>query len=294
MEAQEQQILDAGVPVEPFDMEERVKSIHERRHHQTCPSQDNIRYVLFILYTSGSIGRSQFVKVKYLLALMSEKLCDHLRVAMITYGSDINLEFCFNCHTDRCEIFNAITHVQNWRGSTHTTDTTKCQSLLTEQCGLPRSNSTPNIDIVHLTDGWHNGPCRSNLAKEVKCFHSRPNIITYAIAIGDAALESVQVLENPRNTTDTHVFNMHYFDELQEMFDVILEILDGSNGDPVFDCVSHNNVATMPQWVTWSWQDCCSATRGLHTHMHSFNHFTTCSYHFGSLFDCLLVLWHCI
>ena len=42
--------------------------------------------------------------------------------------------------------------------------------------------------------------------------------------------------------TDTHVFNMHNFDELQEMFDVILEILDGSNGDPVFDCVSHNHV----------------------------------------------------
>ena len=31
METQEQQILDASVPAEPFDMEERVKSIHERR-----------------------------------------------------------------------------------------------------------------------------------------------------------------------------------------------------------------------------------------------------------------------
>ena len=33
-------------------------------------------------------------------------------------------------------------------------------------------------------------------------------------------------LESQRNMTDTHVFNMHDFDELQEMFDVILVILD--------------------------------------------------------------------
>ena len=97
MGTQEQKILDASVPVEPFDMEERVKSIHERRRRQTYSNRDNIRYVLFILDTSGSIGRSQFVRVKYLLALMSEKLCDHLRVSMITYGLDIKLEFCFNC-----------------------------------------------------------------------------------------------------------------------------------------------------------------------------------------------------
>ena len=96
-------------------MEERVKTIHERRRRQTCPSAGYIRYVLFIVDTSGSIGRLHFTRVTYLLALMSEKLCDHLRVAMITFGSDINLEFCFNCHTDRCGIFEAITRVR-YRG----------------------------------------------------------------------------------------------------------------------------------------------------------------------------------
>ena len=48
---QELQFLDAAVPVEPFNMEERVKTIHERRRRQTCPSEDNIRYVLFIVDT---------------------------------------------------------------------------------------------------------------------------------------------------------------------------------------------------------------------------------------------------
>ena len=87
----------------------------------------------------------------------------------------------------------------------------------------------------------------------------------------------------------------HDFDQLQKIFDIILELLDkeDSNGDSVFDCVSHNHVATMPQWVTWSQQDCCSATRGLRTHMHSFTHFTTAALIFdslGQLLTCTLTL----
>ena len=53
-------------------MEERVKTIHERRRRQVCPNQedqDNIRYVLFIVDTSGSIGSFHFARVKKLLAL---------------------------------------------------------------------------------------------------------------------------------------------------------------------------------------------------------------------------------
>ena len=103
---------------------------------------------------------------------------------------------------------------------------------------------TSKVDAVYLTDGKRNGPCSNNLANEVKCFHSRPNINTYAIAIGNPAIESVQVLENPQNTNYAHLFNMSDFDELQEVFDAILEILDqeDSDSDLMFDCFPHNQV----------------------------------------------------
>ena len=249
--APEPHVLDPAVPVEPFNMEERVNAIHERRRRQACPNarnQDNIRYVLFIVDTSGSIGRSAFDKVKNLLALISEKLCDHLRVAMITYSHEINLEFCFNCANDRRDIFSAIQHVQYRGGGTHTTDATKCacQTMISKECGLPLGPYTPNIDIVYLTDGKHNGPCRGDLDQELYCFHrpSRPNINTYAIAIGDAALESVQALENPRNSGDSHLFNMNDFDELQEVFDALLELLNEEDayGNPTYDCISHDQL----------------------------------------------------
>ena len=117
--------------------------------------------------------------------------------------------------------------------------------MLTQGCGLPFGPFTPNIDIVYLTDGKHNGPCRSNLKNELDCFHrpSRSNINTYAIAIGNPAFQSVQVLENPRNSADTNLFNVHDFDELQELFDHIVEVLglEDANDDPLFDCISHNH-----------------------------------------------------
>ena len=247
--APELHVLNPAVPVEPFNMEERVDAIHERRRRQTCPNQgnqDNIRYVLFIVDTSGSIGRSRFVSVRDVLANMSSTLCDHLRVAMITYSHDINLEFCFNCHTDRRDILNAIKRVQYRGGTTHTTDATKCacQTMLTNKCGLPHGDVTPNIDIVYLTDGKHNGPCKSNLTTELYCFHrpSRPNINTYAIAIGNPAYESVQALENPRNSGNSHVFNVADFTELKELFRLILKVLKqvDSRGQPKFNCISHD------------------------------------------------------
>ena len=173
---------------------------------------------------------------------------------MMTYSDEINLEFCFNCTTDRCGIFNAIQRVRYRGGFTHTTDATKCacQTMLTEGCGLPFGSYTPNIDIVYLTDGTHNGPCKSNLKNELDCFHrpSRPNINTYAIAIGNPAFESVQALENPRNSADTNLFNVHDFDELQELFDHIVEVLglEDANGDPLFDCISHNHESCRSGW----------------------------------------------
>ena len=233
-------------------MEKRVKTIHERRRRQTCPNQ-NTRHVLFIVDTSGSIGRSVFNKVRDLLANISEKLCDQLRVAMMTYSHNINLEFCFKCHTDRRHIFNAIKRVQYRGGLTHTTDATKCacDTLLTPGCGLPQGRSTPNIDIVYLTDGRHNGPCRSNLKNELNCFHSRPNITTYAIAIGNAALASVQAMENPHDAGDSHIFNVDNFNDLEKVFKLILQILNlrGSDGKPKFTCFSHNQACRK-----WTWK----------------------------------------
>ena len=145
---------------------------------------------------------------------------------------------------DRRDILNAIRRVQYRGGMTHITDATKCacQTILTPRCGVPNGIFTPNIDIVYLTDGKHNGPCKSNLNGELQCFHTRSNINTYAIAIGNAAFTSVQAIENPQSSGDSHIFNAENFEELEEVFRLILLVLNlrDSSGAPIYTCFSHN------------------------------------------------------
>ena len=245
---------ETDIPVLPFNMEEVVGSIHARRRRQVCPdsgtqpAQDHIRYVLFIMDTSGSIGNANFQDVKEILANLSSTLCDNLRVALLTYSHDFNLEFCFKCYNNRNDIFGAIMNTVYRGGLTHSTAATRCacQTMLTTECGLPYGTYTPNIDVVYLTDGRHNGRCTgTTLADELDCFHSdtRLNINTYAIGIGRASLDSVNAMAKVRDPDDAHVFNVDTFADLKVLFALISDLLStdsNSDGVPDFSCISHD------------------------------------------------------
>ena len=76
----------------------------------------------------------------------------------------------------------------------------------------------------------------------MNCFHNQHNINTYAIAVGPRATASVQALESPHDRSDSHIFNVDNLDDLQEVFNQILQILSikGPDGNPIFTCVSHD------------------------------------------------------
>ena len=234
--------LTLSVPVQQFNLDEHLSQIaHTARvRRQAC---GQTRYVLFIVDTSGSIGSGVFESVKRVIADISENLCDYLKVALITYSDDINLEFCFNCNNNnRRDIKNAILRAQYRGGFTHTTDaiTCACEEILTSRCGLPQSGIfTPNIDVVLLTDGHHNGPCRNNLDRELQCFHGKSNINTFGIGIGSADHESVVKLTKGNGD---HIFRVDNFQELQDLLQAIKFLLDlkGPDGNPVYDCAGHH------------------------------------------------------
>ena len=253
-ELQQSVVEEPDVPVVPFNMEEVVGAIHARRRREICPdsatqtAQERIRYVLFILDTSGSIGSRNFQEVKEILADLSATLCDHLRVALLTYSSDFNLEFCFKCYNNSNDIFDAIMNTRYRGGATRTTAATRCacQTMLTTECGLPYGVYTPNIDVVYLTDGRPNGHCSgTTLSDELECFHSdkRPNINTYAIGIGWASLDTVNAMAKVRDPDDAHVFNVDTFEDLKFLFSIILDLLStdtDEDGVPDFSCISHD------------------------------------------------------
>ena len=228
--------------MQQFDLDKHLSQIaHSARvRRQAC---GQTRYVLFIVDTSGSIGSGVFESVKRVIADISENLCDYLRVAMITYSSDINLEFCFNCNNNRIDVKNAILRVQYRGGWTRTTDAIKCacEQVLTSRCGLPKESGiyTPNIDVVLLTDGHHNGPCRNNLDKELQCFHRKSNINTFVIGIGSTVHPSVV---NLTKGNGDHIFRAKNFQILQELLMGIklLLAIPGLDGKPQYKCASHH------------------------------------------------------
>ena len=246
---------ETDVPVVPFNMDEVVGAIHARRRREICPdsgtqtAQKHIRYVLFILDTSGSIGKAHFQEVKKILANLSATLCDHLQVALLTYSSDFNLEFCFKCYNNSNDIRDAIMNTRYRGGQTYATAATRCacKTMLTAECGLPLNViDPPKIDVVYLTDGRHNGHCTgTTLADELECFHSdnRHNINTYAIGIGRASLDSVNAMAKVRDPDDTHVFNVDTFEDLKLLFSIISDLLSTDEDDddvPDFSCVLHD------------------------------------------------------
>ena len=158
------------------------------------------------------------------------------------HASVINLEFCFDCYTERSDIADAILRARTAGEWSHTTDATKCvcETLLTEECGLPNGEFTDNIDIVYLTDGRHNGPCRSELTNVLHCLHKPCNINTYAIAVGDSALDNVDDLRN--RWTVGHTLGVETFAELELVFELTSSLLmphDSSQIAPL-TCISHD------------------------------------------------------
>ena len=233
--------LDPSIPVEEFDLGKYIDTIHDdRAKRQTrCTKK---RYVLFILDTSGSIGEANFNAAKNVIADISETLCDHLKVALLTYERYINLEFCFNCYNDRRDIKQAILRARYRHGpATHTTDAIKCacDHILSSQCGLPQGINTSDIDVVLLTDGEHDGPCQSNLNLTVKCLHDRANINTFGIGIGSVDYASATALTNG---VGTNIFRVENFAQLQQLFTLIKQLLatTDESGNPVYSCVGHD------------------------------------------------------
>ena len=240
-EVQPLERLDPSIPVVEFDLEKYRSSIHENRKKRQCSNNPSKRYVLFIVDTSGSIGATNFEDVKSIIADISETLCDHLKVGLLTYSDYIHLEFCFKCYNDRRDIKAAILRTQYRGGFTHTTDAIKCacEEILTSGCGLPQGINTPNIDVVLLTDGVHNGPCQNVLNFTVKCLHDKVNINTFGIGIGNTVFESVRALTN---SAGNNIFRVDNIPDLKNLLGLIKKLLStkDSNGNPVYSCVAHD------------------------------------------------------
>ena len=209
----------------PFEWDKH----HHRFRRQTgnCGTQ----YILFLLDTSGSIGVSDFTKVKNSVSKFVKLVCRPVKIAVMTFNHNYILEFCFNCYGNTCEERNkTATKIQNipYRGGlTYTAGAAlcACNVLLTQSCGLDSSANC--IDVVFITDGRSNDPTR-RICTEVRCLHNRAGVNTYAIGIGNRVRQyELNCITGSSNTNG--IFNFQSVDEFNDAISqIVRRLLDSA------------------------------------------------------------------
>ena len=214
------------------------KDDHElfRRQVRSCESQD-IQYILFLLDTSGSISITDFQRMTTAIGTITTLYCKQIQIAVMTFDHKFELEFCFNCFDNdlfgRQSMSTTIKNIQHRRGFTHTAGATQCActNLLHQSCGLPYSASC--IDVIYITDGKSNDP-NLEVCQEIQCLHSRGNVNTFAMGIGNFNSAEIQCIAQSSN--DFNVFEFESFTEFEEVLREVVELLILSNGQ--YSCLN--------------------------------------------------------
>ena len=235
--------LDPATPVEPFNLTEFIAMAARRRHYRCCGNQDGDRYVLFVLDSSIAVSELQFDIAKDFICALVKQLCGSVKIALATYDTVVNLEFCFNCHKTREEVCAAIDRaVYRGRNGTHTASAVKCatRDLLSSDCGLPVRRSywfskRSSVDVIFITSGENNGPCRASLTQAMGYYRSQ-GYATHVISASGTPSTFRLVDPNVRNVT-----NVVILDDLVELLPLSAEIEDrlrqtNSTGDFLYSC----------------------------------------------------------
>ena len=138
--------------------------------------------------------------------------CKPIQVAVMTFSHTFHVEFCFDCHDNTCEgrkaASRAMASIQYRGGNTATGGATKCACnfFLSDKCGLPTNAKC--ISVVYITDGHSNG--RYNVCNEVMCLHSRSEVETFAIGIGNYDSTELNCITHAPELGDTSIFSNQF------------------------------------------------------------------------------------
>jgi len=177
------------------------------------------RSILFVLDTSGSIGRESYKRITAAVSSLVTLFCVPTQFAVLTFGDLLRLEFCFNCFNNsfagRTAAGEAINNTIYRHGpSTRTGDAAQCvcdELLDRHKCGRDLMSC---IDVVFITDGHSNNGL--NACSAVQCLHNHPyvHINTYAIGINTYNDREIRCLSSYSNSEEV-VFGFESFNEFE-------------------------------------------------------------------------------
>ena len=208
-------------------------NLHGRRYRrQTTCYPDNTQYILFMLDTSGSIGRNNFEEMTATLGQLVSLFCRPIRIGIMTFNHEYYVEFCFDAFDNTClgrfDAGRAISQVNYRSGASHTGGAIQCACdfMLSPDCGLPPGANC--IDVVVITDAQSNGP--RPVCDQVQCLHDHYGVNTYAIGIENANQNELNCISD--DSSDPARFNLFNFDsfaEFQSTFNDLIILLTTPN-----------------------------------------------------------------
>ncbi len=222
----------------PFEWEEHGPRL--RRQTQRC-SSDEVQNVLFVFDSSGSTGSANYQRMKDAVGKLVPLFCKQVQFAMVTFSSNINLEFCFDCfentYSGRKNTKNAISNAKYHDRMTYTGATTKCicDELLKPSCGLANKNC---LDVVYITDGKSNDN-QHRVCNEIKCLHKHSGINTYAIGIEGFNQAELDCISDSSNLVSA--FQYESLDEFEKSIQKVIGRLHGWLSNGYFACLQRNN-----------------------------------------------------
>ena len=212
------------LPVDPIPFDyTKHRGRYRRQESSTCSSPDSVRHVLFMLDTSGSIGRSNFNMMTDSLSKLVRHFCRRIKVAVMVFNHDHFLEFCFDCFDNNCDGRSAardkMKSIPYRGGNTHTASAAQCacSNVLQPSCGFNTRNSRVCLDVVFITDGQSNDP-QLDVCSTVECLHNTPNtdVTVYAFGIGNNVNKQELNCIASRNSRDNAIFRVDSFKDFSD------------------------------------------------------------------------------
>ena len=204
---------------------------------------NSLQHVLFVLDTSNSMGED-FNRLTDILGDLVLFFCKPVRVAAMTFDHEFFVEFCFNCFDNTCSgrlaSRNAMKNIDygfNRTGVryTHTGGAAQCvcDFMLSSTCGIdPIAN---HIDVVFITDGRSNDPSR-DVCSDILCLRNRFGVNIYTIGINAYEPELECISDEDLNAHQFHRFNFRSFDDFEDTFHELYDVLTTDNVDGPYTC----------------------------------------------------------
>ena len=198
-----------------------------------------------MLDSSGSIGSTEFTRLKAALSSLVPLFCEVNKFAVMSFGAKIERNICFSCdqggdEDDRAKLRNALLSINYHRGSsTRTGDAIRCACdyMLKSSCGFHNDDRSVVTDVILFTDGRSNkgeSPCYAT-----KCFPHYVNVIPVGIgnyAGRDDELACIQ--DNNAPSGNHYFFTLTSIDGLEKLLQTVFDNLDPNKNPNAPRCES--------------------------------------------------------